>query len=91
MGWDEVGYATKIDRRMDGELYMAILEDELQQTLINQWMTLFSNRTMTPSTPARPKNGLKTMTLQSSSGLHNLQTLVPLNTFGIISREAGGV
>ena len=33
MGWDGVGYATKIDGRMDGDLYMAILEDELQQTL----------------------------------------------------------
>ena len=30
MGWDGVEYATKIDGRMDGELYMAILEDELQ-------------------------------------------------------------
>jgi len=33
MGWDGVGYATKIEGKMDGELYKAILEDELQQTL----------------------------------------------------------
>jgi hypothetical protein len=33
MGWDGVGYASKIDGRMDGDLYMAILEDELQQTI----------------------------------------------------------
>jgi hypothetical protein len=33
MGWDGVVYATKINGRMDGDLYMAILEDELQQTL----------------------------------------------------------
>ena len=51
-------------------------------------MTLFANRTMTPKSPAkRYGNGLKTVTLQSPSGLHSLQTLVPLNTFGIILRE----
>jgi len=33
MGWDGVGYATKIEGKMDRELYKAILEDELQQTL----------------------------------------------------------
>ena len=32
-GWDGVGYATKIDGRMDAELYMSILEDELQDSL----------------------------------------------------------
>jgi len=33
MGWDGVGYATRIEGRMDGDLYMAIMDDELQQTL----------------------------------------------------------
>ena len=32
-GWDGVGYATKIDGRMDAELYVSILEDELQDSL----------------------------------------------------------
>ena len=32
-GWDGVGYATKIDGRMDAELYVSILEDELQNSL----------------------------------------------------------
>ena len=32
MGWDGVVYATKIDGRMDGELYRAILEDEFLET-----------------------------------------------------------
>jgi DDE superfamily endonuclease len=31
--WDGVGYACKIDGRMDGELYTKILEDELQESL----------------------------------------------------------
>jgi len=33
MGWDGVGYATRIEGKMDAELYTSILEDELQQTL----------------------------------------------------------
>ena len=35
-GWDGVGYTTKINRRMDAELYVSILEDELQDSL-NWW------------------------------------------------------
>ncbi|KAF8546017.1 hypothetical protein OG21DRAFT_1399366, partial [Imleria badia] len=33
MTWEGVGFATKIDDRMDGDLYLQILKDELQQTL----------------------------------------------------------
>jgi len=33
MGWDGVGYAAKIDGRMDGDLYLQILKDELQNSL----------------------------------------------------------
>jgi len=33
MMWDGVGYACKIDGRMDGELYCQILEDELQESI----------------------------------------------------------
>ena len=33
MGWDGVGYACKINARMDADLYVAILEDELQLSL----------------------------------------------------------
>jgi transposase len=33
MTWEGVGMATKIDGKMDGDLYVAILEDELQGTL----------------------------------------------------------
>ena len=33
MTWKGVGFATKIDGRMDGDLYLQILKDELQQTL----------------------------------------------------------
>ena len=33
MGWDKMAYETKMDGWMDGDLYMAILKDELKQTL----------------------------------------------------------
>lgn len=33
MTWDGVGYACKIDGRMDGDLYVSILEDDLQGTM----------------------------------------------------------
>ena len=33
MTWEGVGFATKIDGRMDRDLYLQILKDELQQTL----------------------------------------------------------
>ena len=33
MLWEGVGYGCKIDGRMDGDLYVQILEDELQQSL----------------------------------------------------------
>ena len=33
LGWDGVGYACKIDGRMDADLYVSILEDELQASL----------------------------------------------------------
>jgi len=33
MTWEEVSYAAKIDGRMDGDLYLQILKDELQNSL----------------------------------------------------------
>jgi len=33
MFWEGVGYGTKIDGRMDADLFVSILEDELQQSL----------------------------------------------------------
>jgi hypothetical protein len=33
MGWDKVAYETKIDGTRDADLYVAILKDELKQTL----------------------------------------------------------
>ena len=32
MAWDGVGYATRIEGKMDADLFVSIMEDELQQT-----------------------------------------------------------
>ena len=90
MLWDGVGYACKIDGKMDGELYANILEDEFQASLAffnENPRASSSSRTMTPSTrPKRPPLGLKTMNQGFYHGLHNLQTLIPLNNCGDTSR-----
>lgn len=55
MMWDGVGFACKIDGRMDAELYTQILKADLLNSLEYstmarpQKMTFFS-KTMTPST-----------------------------------------
>ena len=33
MGWDGVGYATRIEGKMDADLYVSIIEDKLQESL----------------------------------------------------------
>ena len=33
MCWDGIGYSCKIDGRMDGDLYIEILEDELMKSI----------------------------------------------------------
>ena len=33
MCWDGVGYATRIEGRMDAELYTSILKDKLQDSI----------------------------------------------------------
>ena len=33
MGWEGVGYSCKIDGKMDADLYVSILDDELEQSM----------------------------------------------------------
>jgi hypothetical protein len=54
-----------------------------------QKVTLSFNQIMTPSTPlGEPKSDLKNRRSSFCTGLHNLQTLIPLNILGVISRDA---
>ena len=77
MTWEGVGFPCIIEGKMDADLYVLILEEELQQTLgffdKSQEDIIFQQ--MIPSIQAeRPRSGLKTMNLRSWYGLLNLQT-----------------
>jgi hypothetical protein len=63
--WEGIGYATRIEGKVDAELYCSILYDELQQSL-DHYDKSPSSKTTTPSTGA---NGLK-------SGLQTMGTLL---------------
>lgn len=88
MSWEGVGYGCKIDGKMDADIYVQILKDELQASLKHfqklQQISSFS-RTMTPSIPARrPRSGFQIMVSQSLHGQHSQQILILLNMSGII-------
>ena len=69
MGWDGVGYATRIERKMDAPLYVSILEDELQESLYFYDKTtgdiIFQQDNDPKHTSKLAKNWLKTMGLLS--------------------------
>ena len=92
MMWEGPGYACKIDGRMDGDLYIKILEDELQDSLeysimVKALLISSFSRIMTPSTPAkRPRTGFNPMVSRFCHGQHSLLILILLNIYGIISK-----
>ena len=58
MAWDGVGYATRIEGKIDVDLYVSIMEDELQQTLElcgKLLMMWYFSRIMTPNTSKKAK------------------------------------
>ena len=76
MTWQGAGYAHRIDGKMDGDLYVKILDEELQESI------RFYNNTkddiifqLDNDPKKRPNNGFKTMNIKLWTGLHNLQTL----------------
>ena len=57
MFWESIGYATRIEGKMDAQLYCSILEDELQQTSDD----IIFKQNNDPSIPANmPKDGSMT-------------------------------
>jgi hypothetical protein len=90
MLWEGVGYACKIDGKMTGSSTPRSWRMNFKKALPS--MTRIppassSNRIMTPNTSAtKPLLGLKTMSSKFYHGLLNLQTLILLNTCGLISR-----
>ena len=85
-----VGYACKIDGNMDANLYVSILEDELQNSLQYWGKTpegWSSSRIMTLNTPVKSlKPGWQTMDLMSWCGLLNPLISILLSIYGATSR-----
>jgi hypothetical protein len=86
MFWEDIGYTTRIEGKMDAELYCSILDNELQQSLDHYNKSpsnITSSKTTTPSKGANGlKSGLQTMGTLLQSGLHSLLTSTLLNIFG---------
>ena len=85
-----VGYAFKIDGRMDKHLYTSLLEDELQASLQYYDKTpqdiIFQHDGDPKHQSHQAKYWLKDMDSRSSHGLLNLQILILLSICGIISK-----
>jgi hypothetical protein len=81
MLWEGPGFACKIDGKMDGDLYIKIMQDELGESLAyynKQQQDVIFQQDNDPNTPARrPKNGSKSKIFKSSHGLLSLQTSIP--------------
>ena len=78
MTWEGVGFASKIDGRMDGDLYLQILKDELQKTLeyysLNPSDIIFQQDNDPKHTCRLVKNWLEEQEFRTMVGLHSLQT-----------------
>ena len=84
----------RMDGRMDGDLYAAILDEDVVDSISHfskTPLTPSSSRTVTPSTPAkRPRTGSKTTAFESYHGQHSLQTSIQLSSSGSTSRGGFG-
>ena len=78
MTWQGVGFASKIDGRMDGDLYHQNLKDELQKTLeyygLNPSDIIFQQDNDPKYTCRLVKNWLEEQEFRTMVGLHSLQT-----------------
>ena len=91
MTWEGVRYTAKIDCRMDGDLYLPILKDELQNSLRSIVLILlmsFLSNTITQSIPERwSRSSQMGRNLGLWYVLHSLLTLSLWNISGITSGE----
>ena len=91
MMWEVVGYACRIDGRMDGDLYIKILDEEFQESIKFYHKTkddiIFQQDNDPKHTCKTPPPGSKTIIMKSYHGLHSLQILMLLNICGVTSRK----
>ena len=84
--WHGVGYACKIDGKMDKELYCKILEDDLQKSIeyygLDRDNIIFQQDNDSKHTLDLLNNGSEIMGLMFSYGHHNLLTSIQLSTYG---------
>src|SRR5258708_6703542 len=88
-GWDGV-YACKIDGNMDADLYVSILEDELQESL-NYWgknpqQVVFQQDNDPKCTSKKARAWLKDHGFEVMVWSHNPLISIPLSIYGITSR-----
>ena len=90
MFWEGPGYPTKIDGRMDADLFVSILDDELQESIKyykkKPSNVLFRQDSDPKHKSKKAQNGSKTVDQRLWCGPLNQQTYIPLNNFGITSK-----
>src|SRR3981189_2361706 len=95
MTWEGVGDAAKIDGRMDGDLYLQILKDELQNSIrfygLNPSDVIFQQdndpkHTCKKVAARRSRSGWMCRNLGLWYGLHSLLTSTPYHTSGGTSK-----
>ena len=81
MTWDGVGMACKIDGKMDANIYVQILEDELQRTLVDYGFTpediIFQQDNDPKHTSKKAKEWLKEHGFEVMVWPASLQTSTP--------------
>ena len=90
MTWQVVGFATKIDGRMDSDLYLQILKDELYQTLdyysLHSPDVIFQQDNDPKHTCKKVKAWLEEQELRTMRWPAQSPDLNPLNMAGVFSR-----
>jgi hypothetical protein len=92
IGWNGVGVLSEVEGQMDAEQYVAILEQELLQIMENSGIPeddiIFQPDNDPKHTSRRAQIWFEEQEIKLCTSLHNLQTLIPLNILGVISRDA---
>ena len=90
MTWQGVEYASKIDGRMDGDLYLQILKDELLETLqfysLNPPNIIFQQDNDLKHTCKKIKKRLEEQDFRTMVWSAQSPDLSPINRPGVFSR-----